>query len=114
MKTTSTVNGIASISVGTIDTRATNQVCRMNSRHANGGLNIATKVSSDIAKNPPTERTGFAKESAVTTTAPCRRAQALRRCARRPARRSAGPLPEASSAVSLHHLTCYPSYNCDS
>ena len=41
-----TVYGIVNISVGTIDTRATNQACAMNSRHAKGGLNIATKVSS--------------------------------------------------------------------
>ena len=49
MNVSSTVNGIASINVGTIDTRATNQDCEMNSRHANGGLNITTKVSSAIA-----------------------------------------------------------------
>ena len=59
VNTSSTVNGMDSISVGTMDTRATNQLCRMNSRQANGGLNIRTKVSNDMAKNPPTERMGF-------------------------------------------------------
>ena len=43
MKVSSTVYGIVNINVGTIDTRATNQACEMNSLHANGGLNIATK-----------------------------------------------------------------------
>ena len=32
----------------------------MNSRQANGGLNITTNVSSAIAKKPPTARTGLA------------------------------------------------------
>ena len=45
MKTTSTVNGIASSNVGTIATRATNQVCRKNSCHASGRVNMATTVS---------------------------------------------------------------------
>lgn len=66
VNTNSTVNGIDSISVGTMDTRATNQVCRISSRHAKGGLNIATKVSSDMAKNPPMDRTGLTNDSAVT------------------------------------------------
>ncbi len=70
VKTSNTVNGMDSIRVGTIDTRATNQVCRMNSRQANGRLNIATKVSNAMAKKPPNERTGFANESAVTTAHP--------------------------------------------
>ena len=39
--------------VGTSDTRATNQLCSRNSRHAQGGRNICTKVSSVIAKKPP-------------------------------------------------------------
>ena len=41
VNTTSTVNGMVSNSVGMIDTRATNQVCKRNSRQANGGLNIS-------------------------------------------------------------------------
>ena len=48
MKVSNTVYGIVNISVGTIDTRATNQACEMNSRHAKGGLNINTNVSSAI------------------------------------------------------------------
>ena len=64
MKTTSTVNGIVSNSVGTIDTRATNQVWMTNSRHANGGLKMKTRVSRDMAKNPPISRTGAATRSA--------------------------------------------------
>ena len=43
-----TVYGMVSISVGRIDTRATNQDWLMNSRQANGGLNIATNVSRAI------------------------------------------------------------------
>ena len=49
VKTVSTVNGIASISVGTIDTRATNHVCRSISRHAKGRRGSAIRVSSTIA-----------------------------------------------------------------
>jgi hypothetical protein len=45
--------------VGRIDTRATNQVCSISSRHANGGLNMRTNVSMDMAKKSPTARTGF-------------------------------------------------------
>ena len=43
------IGEFVSINVGTIETRATNQDCEMNSRQANGGLKIATKVSSAIA-----------------------------------------------------------------
>ena len=68
VNTVRTVNGIASMTVGNIDTRATNHACRRNSRHAHGGRNIWTKVSNDIAKKSPTERTGFARASVVTTT----------------------------------------------
>jgi hypothetical protein len=42
----------------------------MNSRHANGGPKIATKVSNAMAKKPPIERTGFLKESTVTMVHP--------------------------------------------
>ena len=90
VKTSSTVNGMDSIRVGTIDTRATNQVCRMNSRQANGRLNIATKVSSAMAKKPPNERTGFANESAVTTAHP----------AARPGSRLQGRVPPVRTAAS--------------
>ena len=37
-----------------------NQVCRRNSRNANGGLNISTNVSSAKAKKPPTALIGLA------------------------------------------------------
>jgi hypothetical protein len=39
-------------------TRATNQVCANSSRHANGHLKIATRVSRARAKKSPTPRTG--------------------------------------------------------
>ena len=68
MNVNNTVYGIVNISVGTIDTRATNQACKMNSRHANGGLNICTKVSSAIAKKPPKARTGLAMTLEATIT----------------------------------------------
>ena len=42
VNTGSTVNGTASISVGTIDTRATNQLCSRNSRQANGRRGMET------------------------------------------------------------------------
>ncbi len=70
MKTVSTLNGMASMTVGNIATRATNHVCRMNSRQAHGGRNICTKMSSDIAKKLPSARTGLTAESAVTTSGP--------------------------------------------
>ena len=38
----------------------------MNSRQANGGWNIATNVSSAIAKKPPNARTGLATTSEAT------------------------------------------------
>ena len=59
VNTSSTVNGIASISVGTSETRATNHDCSRNSRHANGRRGIDINVSNDSAKNPPTARNGF-------------------------------------------------------
>ncbi|BBX65145.1 hypothetical protein MSAS_43190 [Mycobacterium saskatchewanense] len=60
VNTINTVNGIVSINVGTMETCATNQDCFKNSRHANGGLNIKVKASSDMAKNSPIERSGLA------------------------------------------------------
>ncbi|WP_240274644.1 hypothetical protein [Mycobacterium ulcerans] len=48
MKVNNTVYGMVNISVGSSDTRATNQACAMYSRHANGGWTIATNVSSAI------------------------------------------------------------------
>ena len=82
VKVNNTVNGIVSISVGTIETRATNQDCRMNSRQANGGLNIATKVSSAIAKKPPTARTGLVTMLEATTSSclSTQQSRCLRRC----------------------------------
>ncbi len=57
---TSTVNGIATSSVGTSETRAIIQVWSRNSRNWNGRRKILTKVSSDISTNPPTARAGAA------------------------------------------------------
>src|SRR5215208_3956257 len=67
VNTLSTVNGIASITVGSSDTRATNQPCSSSSRHANGGTNINRKVSRATAKNPPTARIGLMRGMAVLT-----------------------------------------------
>ena len=72
VNTISTVNGIASISVGSIDTRATNQVCSRNSRHANGGRNIRTNVSSDIAKKPPTRAPACRPDTSPSAVPPRR------------------------------------------
>ena len=60
VKTMSTVYGIDSRSVGTIDTRATNQVCNRYSRHAKGRRNMHANVSIAIAKKPPSPRNGLA------------------------------------------------------
>ena len=49
VKTSSTVNGIASITVGSIDTRATNQDRSKNSRHAKGLRGMSTNVSNAMA-----------------------------------------------------------------
>jgi hypothetical protein len=58
---------MASISVGNIDTRATNQDCRRNSSHANGLRGINTKVSNAIAKKPPTAVAGLAAADHAVT-----------------------------------------------
>src|ERR1700677_5089225 len=60
VKINKTVNGIANISVGSNDTRATNHDCSKNSRQANGLRGIKINVSSAIAKNPPTDPIGVA------------------------------------------------------
>ena len=60
VNTVKTVNGIDSISVGTSETRATNQVCNRYSRHANGRRIMQPNVSIAIAKKPPSPRNGFA------------------------------------------------------
>ena len=60
VNTVKTVNGIDSISVGTSETRATNQVCNRYSRHANGRRIMPPNVSIAIAKKPPSPRNGFA------------------------------------------------------
>src|SRR5882762_2439981 len=71
VKTVRTVNGMDSIRVGTMDTRATNQDCSINSRHANGGLNSNTATSNAMAKNPPTARSGAVRDVVENTvTAP--------------------------------------------
>ena len=54
------MRGMAIKMVGANETRATNQVCSKNSRHAQGGRNIKTKVSKHIAKKPPAAVSGFA------------------------------------------------------
>lgn len=54
------VKGTASSSAGASDTRAMNHVWSMNSRQANRVVKAVTKVSSVIAKKPPTPRTGVA------------------------------------------------------
>ncbi len=59
VNTSSTEYGRVSMSAGSTDTRATNQVCNRYSRQANGGRNITTRVSKDMAMNPPKARTGF-------------------------------------------------------
>src|SRR5882757_8901188 len=63
VNTVRTVNGMDSIRVGTMDTRATNQDCSTNSRHANGGLKSKITTSNAMAKNPPTARSGAAKDA---------------------------------------------------
>jgi len=47
------VYGIDSIRVGTMETRATNQIWSINSRHANGRRNIALHVSPTSTKKSP-------------------------------------------------------------
>ena len=49
-------NGIEVSVVGRIETLATNQHCWMNSRHWNGALNTARRVSSDMAAKLPVSR----------------------------------------------------------
>ena len=82
MNVNSTVNGIANINVGTSDTRATNHAWVRNSRHANGGLNIATNVSSAIAKKPPTARTGLVRtgKRPPVNFPPPKQTHCLRKC----------------------------------
>jgi hypothetical protein len=60
VKTSNTVNGIDSISVGMIDTRATNHDCWISSRHAKGRRGMATIVSTAMATKSPTEPIGLA------------------------------------------------------
>jgi hypothetical protein len=59
VKTTNTVQGIASIAVGSKETRATNQDWRKNSRSAKGRRGTNIKVSAAITKNAPMPRAGF-------------------------------------------------------
>ena len=54
MKIRSTVSGAETARVGRNDTRNKNQLCRMNSRHWNGGLNRALPVSTHMRTKPPT------------------------------------------------------------
>ena len=55
-----TTYGIESTNAVTVETFATNNACSRNSRQANGGLKIATRMSSDKAKNPPMLCSGLA------------------------------------------------------
>ena len=59
VKLTSTVNGIATSTVGASDTRATNQDCSRNSRHWNGRWNRKRTASADIANSPPMASIGL-------------------------------------------------------
>src|SRR6201991_2832868 len=54
VKLTSTVNGMATSSVGANETREMNQHCSRNSRHWNGLRKVNMTASLDIANNPPT------------------------------------------------------------
>ena len=54
VKMRSTVSGIDTARVGRNATRIRNQLCRMNSRHWNGGLNSALAVSTHMRTKPPT------------------------------------------------------------
>src|SRR6478609_8762807 len=51
--------------VGTIDTRATNQICSISSRQANGLRTIAANVSPDRTTKSPTARAGFDQAASV-------------------------------------------------
>ena len=73
VNTSNTEYGIVNISAGKTDTRATNQLWSMYSCHANGGLNICTKVSIVIAKKPPIARTGLAARYVAISCAPSAR-----------------------------------------
>ena len=53
-KISSTVSGADTARVGKNETRNRNQLCRMNSRHWNGGLNRALPVSTHMRAKPPT------------------------------------------------------------
>src|SRR5208283_3244217 len=59
VKLTRTVNGIATNSVGTIATRATNHDCSKNSRHWKGRRKANLIASNDIANKPPTACMGL-------------------------------------------------------
>src|SRR6478752_3704248 len=59
VKISSTVNGIASITVGSIDMRATHQACSKNARHAKGLRGMSTNVSNAMARKPPSARSGL-------------------------------------------------------
>jgi hypothetical protein len=65
MNTTNVVKGIANNIVGNNDTRATNQLWKMNSRNAKGRFGIDMNVSSAIAKNSPTPLSGFTTRPSV-------------------------------------------------
>jgi hypothetical protein len=66
VKTMSTVYGIDSTSVGTIDTRATNQIWSSSSRHANGGRTMAANVSPTRTTKSPMAKAGLVQAFAVT------------------------------------------------
>ena len=61
VKTIRTVYGIDSTTVGTTETRATNQICSTSSRQAYGGRSIAAKVSPVRTMKSPTATAGRAQ-----------------------------------------------------
>src|SRR5690606_20274495 len=68
MNTTRVQNGMDNIIVGSSETRATNHVCKTNSRNANGGASAATIASRDMAKNPPISLIGLIAGVVVVTS----------------------------------------------
>lgn len=70
VKVVSTVNGMASSTVGIIETRATNQHWSRNSRHAHGGRKIWMIVSRHRPKNSPSAIAGAGPRTALTQRRP--------------------------------------------
>src|ERR1700677_590917 len=83
-----TVNGIASISVASNNTRAGNHDCNEGSRHAKGRRGINSVVSKATAKKQPSARTGVVAATADLIVRPFATGPSLVDCdsARRGAR----------------------------